>query len=194
MSDCFFEYPARWSQLYEYLLSGDDARVKQALAHLEARDRALEDHLRNRPCGGGGSATIVFADPLDEDETDAGPQTTDTPARLPLTLGETTVVRLSAGIRVDASQFDAVLDAVRASMWLVDHETDTEYRSSSGYAPAHSGSTHGNPPHVRLTVPFVWTGELAAGTYNFGMRVATDTDGGTNAPIVLAELWLDAIY
>lgn len=59
MSDCFFEYPARWSQLYEYLLSGDDARVKQALAHLEARDRALEDHLRNRPCGGGGGCTPI---------------------------------------------------------------------------------------------------------------------------------------
>lgn len=54
MSDanCYFEYPSRWQQLYEAFLSDDEEMLQQAIAQLEERDIALEDHLRNRPCGG----------------------------------------------------------------------------------------------------------------------------------------------
>ena len=50
-ADCFFEYPSRWQQLYEAFLSQDEGQLQQAIAQLEERDIALEDHLRNRPCG-----------------------------------------------------------------------------------------------------------------------------------------------
>lgn len=40
-----FEFVPRWADLYEPLLSGDPILVAEAVALLEARDRALEDFL-----------------------------------------------------------------------------------------------------------------------------------------------------
>jgi hypothetical protein len=48
---CEFEYPSRWPQLYEGLLSGDDERVRAAVGLLQVRDIDLETHLSTRVCG-----------------------------------------------------------------------------------------------------------------------------------------------
>jgi hypothetical protein len=65
VSQCFFEYGQRWPELRPYLdrILGDrvtqDGGERDAydvfLEAMEARDRDIEDHLNNRPCGGGGS-------------------------------------------------------------------------------------------------------------------------------------------
>lgn len=47
---CEFHYPYAWRDIAPMLLSGDPDQVREAVAQLEARDRALEDHLTNRPC------------------------------------------------------------------------------------------------------------------------------------------------
>lgn len=55
---CEFHYPFEWREIAPMLLSGDRDQVAEAVAQLEDRDRALVDHLANRPCcscdGGGG--------------------------------------------------------------------------------------------------------------------------------------------
>jgi hypothetical protein len=48
---CEFEYPTRWHQLAEGLLSGDAEQVRAAVGLLQVRDIDLETHLTNRVCG-----------------------------------------------------------------------------------------------------------------------------------------------
>lgn len=47
-----FEYPTRWTEFYDALLSADRARVDVAVAVLDERDRALESHIAGMTCFG----------------------------------------------------------------------------------------------------------------------------------------------
>lgn len=47
---CEFHYPYALRDIVPMLLSGDPDKQREAIAQLEDRDRALEDHLSNRPC------------------------------------------------------------------------------------------------------------------------------------------------
>lgn len=50
---CEFHYPYQMRDVVPMLrrgLQGDDESFREAIAQLDARDRALEDHLANRPC------------------------------------------------------------------------------------------------------------------------------------------------
>ena len=50
---CEFHYPYSIRDIVPMLragLLGDDEQLREATAQLEMRDRALEDHLTNRPC------------------------------------------------------------------------------------------------------------------------------------------------
>lgn len=144
--------------------------------------------------GGGGGATIYYASNLDEAGADAGDQTTDMPGRLNFSLPSAGVVKISAGLYVTISQFDGVLDGLRTLMWLVDHNANEEYRSQGyGFTSGGGRGVYGFPPSLEATLPFSWTGVLEAGSYSFGMRVYTSTQGSTNSPIMLIGLWLDAV-
>ena len=48
---CEFHYPPfAWRELVPLLLTGTDEEVAEVTELLAQRDRALEDHLTNRPC------------------------------------------------------------------------------------------------------------------------------------------------
>lgn len=48
---CEFHFPPyAWRDLVPIILFGDDDAVREVTALAEERDRALEDHLNNRPC------------------------------------------------------------------------------------------------------------------------------------------------
>lgn len=50
---CEFHFTYRMRDIIPMLrdgLAGDDDKLREAIAQLEARDRELEDHLTNRPC------------------------------------------------------------------------------------------------------------------------------------------------
>lgn len=48
---CEFHYPPfAWRDIAPILLFGTDEEVREVTALCEERDRALEDHLTNRPC------------------------------------------------------------------------------------------------------------------------------------------------
>lgn len=59
---CLFAYPLKWNQLVDGLLSGDDEHVKATVGLIEENDRALEQHLGERPCFGSNPATGVTCD------------------------------------------------------------------------------------------------------------------------------------
>lgn len=64
-SQCFFQYDQRWPELRPYVEritrsgGGNRSSLDVILEALEQRDRDLEDHLNNRPCGGGGSTPAI---------------------------------------------------------------------------------------------------------------------------------------
>lgn len=49
---CLFEYPVRWPQIATDFFSSDPRRVMNTVALLDENDRALERHLKDRPCFG----------------------------------------------------------------------------------------------------------------------------------------------
>lgn len=160
MSDCFFEYPARWSQLYEYLLSGDDARVKQALAHLEARDRALEDHLRNRPCGGGGAVEILGRSGCFLGLVGSGPYVATEPIEVELSARST--IRVSGMCMVaNATTLEVVPYAANTSSYQ-----RPVWRSTTATAELHSA-------HISYVVT------LDAGTHELGFTARSDSPDGS---------------
>ena len=61
MAECEFVYPVRWWQLKEQIekLFGptDEEEFNRFLELQDFRDRAIEDHLAARPCGGGAAAS-----------------------------------------------------------------------------------------------------------------------------------------
>lgn len=61
VNECFFEYGQRWPDLRPYIeriTNSSDGANRDALdiilEAMETRDQDIEDHLNNRPCGGGG--------------------------------------------------------------------------------------------------------------------------------------------
>lgn len=58
VAQCFFQYDQRWPELRPYVEritrsgGGNRSSLDVILEALEQRDRDLEDHLNNRPCGG----------------------------------------------------------------------------------------------------------------------------------------------
>lgn len=60
MCECEFDYPFRWPQFYDRLLSGDSDLVASVVPVLEERDRALETHLANRCCTGAASCLFNY--------------------------------------------------------------------------------------------------------------------------------------
>lgn len=49
---CLFEYPTHWPAIYKGLLSKDENLIARSVGVLDENDRALEQHLRDRPCFG----------------------------------------------------------------------------------------------------------------------------------------------
>lgn len=51
-ASCLFEYPIHWPAIFAGLLSQDESSVNLSVGVLDENDRALEQHLRDRPCFG----------------------------------------------------------------------------------------------------------------------------------------------
>lgn len=168
MSDAnrFFEYPARWQQLYEAFRGGNEEQLRQAVAQLEERDIALEDHLRNRPSGGGCTEIVPWYSGWIEGLTGNGTVNFGGPS---VTLTEERVVRVTfeaSWFQVDPgmSRFAIFITPRINSAYQADWTAETASELDNG--EEWTGVRH----HLQTSM----TQTLSAGTYEFTADVHTN--------------------
>lgn len=117
---CTFEFPSRWPQLMP-LLVADSPNIREAIQLLDARDRALEDHLDRRPCGGACACWIGFYEATGTFVTAHHNTTTTVPFTLISSIGSlpaSGMVRLDASLSYDilgncTTQLSSGIDSAR---------------------------------------------------------------------------------
>lgn len=157
-SQCFFEYNQRWPELRELIgeLSDRDA-VDLLLEALETRDRDLEDHLNNRPCGG-----VTMCSAADTVISDVGSD---------LNVFEEITLEQDATVKVDVTVTTS--DLVSAVIFpYVDGANVVGPRMSQ---VAVADGTDFESANVALT----WMETLSAGTHNIGFTLAAAVTGSS---------------
>ena len=167
-TQCFFEYGQRWPELRTYIEritnAGDENRpaLDVILEALEQRDRDIEDHLNNRPCGGATVCGFTGSDATGD-------------------VTFTTTVTFDSPVTV---KVDAVVTAEDfAGLSLLPYVDGLNVTGPSTGAAAIDA---GGGDYERLSVGLTYVYTFDAGEHEFGVEVTNVTTG--NDPGVTATV------